>query len=230
MESQVLYTSSGLKLNRSEIIKRPVVGDGAESIVYQYDEDKVIKLFNSVGTSSDYNTMMTIKNLRLPNFYHSYDLVSPNREGSKKYAGNISRYYQSEEIDVLEMPTEWLLKNYYGLREAAIKLGENRILIFDSGIHNAIVNNEGITMIDADLYTKHSYICVKENLESLNLELFYDLFYKGYTSFHEIEDEEAFNDALDGLFFEDIESGKTKNFVKILSRYSKPIEYFNEHI
>lgn len=229
MTEKTFYTTSGEILYEKEIMKLPIVGKGAEGDVFKLDDDKVIKIVD--GDYVDYDVMMTIKNLRLPNFYTIFELLSSKSASSRVYAGNISKFYESEDVDIWEMPSEWLIENYQGLCEAVSVLGEKRISLFDASVSNLIVNRDGITIIDTDLYDRVSIPCVKENLDSLRLDIIYDLLYNNYEEHHDLEhDEETLVKVLQEFLVGYIEPSRKKDFVKTLLRYKKPIDYLRERL
>lgn len=250
MSDRVIYTSSGEIFREEDIKSLPVIGKGMFGNIYRYGEDKVIKLMDEPDKICDYETLDKIRKLNLPNFYHIYELLSEG-VSLKQYIGNIASYHESEDVDIWELPSEWLIENYEGLYETAIKLSELGIVMYDNRQANCILNSSGITLIDADNYYdssdyEHNY--KRElNLRVLHYYLLWPLLVENFNSHHSLREFREYKHLPSWLskgFYKLFvrKSDKTikelisysrkdeKKFVKVLSRYPKPIDYFKDRI
>ena len=56
-------------------------------------------------------------------------------------------YYQKEKVDVLTLPSEYLLDNLRGLAASVLKLLDNKVFISDMNFDNAIINENEIRVM-----------------------------------------------------------------------------------
>lgn len=228
MLDRKLYTRSGKVLFERDIVSLPSVGQGTFGDVYDYGDGKVIKILPEPSVYCSYQIMATIKRLKLFNFYRIYDILS-SKKSEKKYVGCITSYHIAEPIDILEMPSEWLIENYEKLYEDMIKIGEAKIAIYDTVPCNCIINSSGITIIDTDRYKERTGECVEENIRSFNDEFLRPLLWKYCIRFHS---DKLVPDEIKRILGELIESFLEDKSVlsKTLSRYPKPIDCIVDRI
>ena len=193
--------------------------DGTYGYVYRIDDDTCIKLFSD-DFSFDLSIIKTVRDLKLTNFYQIYDILF---DSDNHYSGYTMKYYQSEDVDIIKMPTSYTLDNLYRLYDAIEKLTKKGIYAYDFDVHNVIMNNKDITAIDVDIYYYYDEAkkeqLAKDNYKLL-LHLFKALYYEkikmlGF-SFQDNED------LLNYLFDENKE---ISNIEKKLIKYKYPIDY-----
>lgn len=189
----LFYKDDGTVINRSDVEQLQLLPLGDYGRVYRYD-DKVIKILNNPGTIMQYKVVSTIKNLKLSNFYEIYDVLSCENTKCKSFAGTISKYYEGTIADVLTTPSDYLLDSYYHLSNSFYTLGQNGIAVSDFYSNNCILTENGITVIDVDLYSKYDDInedglarVSHGNLFKLKYLFFLDLFMRHFFSFHQDE-------------------------------------------
>ncbi len=71
----------------------------------------------------------------------------------------------SENIDILDMPIDYLIDNLKELLDLADYLSEYGLFIMDAKVENSVLNSEGIVLIDPDIYTFARETSFKEFLK-----------------------------------------------------------------
>ena len=140
-----LYGCDG---ERIIIKKGNKIGNGNNGTVYQMDNDKCLKIYRS-SAWVNVDTLKIIKDMKFNNYYKIYDMLY---DKDSNFKGMIMKYYPQEEVNVLMMEKDYLLDNVNGLGRDILSLIEKGIFIVDLNIDNTIINRNGITVIDADLY------------------------------------------------------------------------------
>ena len=140
-----LYGCDGERL----IIKKGnKIGNGNNGTVYQMNNDKCLKIYRS-SAWVNVDTLKIIKDMKFNNYYKIYDMLY---DKDSNFKGMIMKYYRQEEVNVLMMEKDYLLDNVNGLGRDILSLIEKGIFIVDLNIDNTIINRNGITVVDADLY------------------------------------------------------------------------------
>lgn len=232
-ERECFYTEFGNLIDINDLMKKGAtfLSSGNCGSAYLFN-DCVIKLVDSDGDMEQYDTVSCIKNLSLPNFYKLYSVLSCERNGIKTFGGTISKYYLSENVDMFLKPSDYLLDSFNSLYKSMSELGKNNIFVFDLNRANTIVNNDGIFVIDVDLYQRMSYNLPKniisKNLFKMKCSIFYELLQSNFLNHHgnELKDlsgEDISRMIYDLLNLNDFDDSKTFN--KTLSKYKYPIDY-----
>lgn len=216
-------TESGNRINLCRDNYR-VIGSGCNGIVYKIDDSSCVKLFDCIN-KFNYDTISKINKLKLDNFYHISDFIFDKK---RKFVGYIMKYYKPEDIDILTMPTSYLLDNIYNIYNSVLKLTNNKVRIIDLYGGNVILNNDGITVIDTDSYC----FDVKSDCDSLlsdNVKEFRvlveELFYSSLIYYHKFCQDPFY----DYNIFSKINSkdGIT-SFCCEFENYKYPIDYVNK--
>lgn len=165
------------------------LGGGAFGVVYQTDKDKCLKVFNENPLEGiDEDVIKKLRSLDLPSLYKIYELYY---DLNKKFIGYAMKYYNEEEPHILEKPFSFYLDGYAQGRQDMVLLSTSRISSCDLSPSNTIINDKGITLIDADLFYKsndklplddilsHNYFNLKNLYMNLLLSELSD--YHGYT-------------------------------------------------
>ena len=140
-----LYGCDG---ERIIIKKGNKIGNGNNGTVYQMDNDKCLKIYRS-SAWVNVDTLKIIKDMKFNNYYKIYDMLY---DKDSNFKGMIMKYYPQEEVNVLMMEKDYLLDNVNGLGRDILSLIEKGIFIVDLNIDNTIINRNGITVVDTDLY------------------------------------------------------------------------------
>lgn len=187
--------------------------------IYKINNEVCLKRFDKDAYYNE-DAFEIVINMNLENFYKVYEMLYDREQ---EFAGYIMKYYQAENIDILTMPISWTLDNFYGLYDSIDKLTKKNILVEDLHDGNVIVNKDGITVIDIDMY-KLLKIGLEDEVIFLNKKRLYFLFRDLYINSIVNNHCEMRNSGLilNGLFDhrEDISEVNNK-----LKKYKYPIDY-----
>lgn len=154
------------------IINRPIEGrkvfdSGSYGIIYDNLDGTLTKVirFNTVDPYS----IIKIKELELNNFYKVFDILTFNN-GEKEYLraykmNNIKR----DNTKLLNSNMDYFINNIKIIMDSLKILSNNYIISYDLHNRNLIINNEGMTVIDCDLY-KHDTSYSKESIYKHNID------------------------------------------------------------
>ena len=213
-----LYDKDG-----EEVLVRRVgfVGSGMYGRVYRTSDLKCLKLYRK-GIELDPDTNILIKNMELDNFCKIYKILFDEKG---RYKGNLMEYYQKEKVDVLTLPSDYLLDNLRGLATSVLKLLDNKVFISDMNIENVIVNSNEIIVIDTDLYVRREeykddvlYRYGVSSLQGLMVSIYLDSLRKYHNSSRIVDDEMAIKNLFDNPF-------NVTEVSRKLVRCKHPIDY-----
>ncbi len=189
------------------IINRPIEGrkvfdSGSYGIIYDNLDDTLTKVirFNTIDPYS----IIKIKELELNNFYKVFDILTFNN-GEKEYLraykmNNIKR----DNTKLLNSNMDYFINNIKIIMDSLKILSNNYIISYDLHNRNLIINNEGMTVIDCDLY-KHDTSYSKESIYRHNI------------------------DELKRTIFEELHEEMRKDILLSLFKNHKLIELFKEN-
>lgn len=167
----------------------------------------------------DIDTLKIIRGLNLEGMYRLKDFLFDDRGKFMAYTMN---YYEESPVDFLTWPVEYTISNYLKFWHIVDEMIRKGIFIVDLHDGNVIVNDEGMTIIDVDMYVASRYILpskIKEHDYRALANIFISLYYISLCDYH-------------GKRYRDI-CGKVEELFsdrkcvsKKLSRYKYPIDYF----
>lgn len=221
-----LYDSNGEVVSFSTKEK---VGEGIiYSNIYRVSEEECIKIFKSTSDELTLEILSLIRSLNLPGFYSIHDFYFDKNKDFKAYT---MKYYQKEDIDILTMPTDYTLSNLYAIYNAIERLTDENVVVDDLHSGNVVLNRDGITVIDADLYYQllnaERYKLECKNLLAL-IYLFKDLYFDSLDSFHGSCDTSIYMDSIRNLF-DSYDPESIHKVYKKWSRYKYPIDYISKY-
>ena len=209
-----LYTDTGVK---KEYNIDNYFDEGEYGYIYKLDDNTCLKLFSDNFFFDD-TVLRVIKSMKLNNFYEIYDLLY---DCYKNFCGYTMKYYPSEDINIVDMPTSYTLDNLYGLYKSFERLSDNCIVAYDCYNNNIIINNSGLTVIDVDLFYREANKR-RENYYNL-MDLFKILYHNELRKLgYPMEDREKI---LDSLFNEKKDITQVE---KKLIKYKYPIDYIKD--
>lgn len=219
--------------NNKSVLPLPIikVGEGSTSKVYRLSLDKCVKIYNEACNEKFSKEIKMIRDLNLMNFYKIYSLLY-NKNGD--IAGYIMKYYHKEGINLLIMPTDYLLDNLNILLKSFAILSDNNIRCCDLHRNNVILNTSGIYVIDADDYlfeeeTSKSTL-LSENTEEV-VKLFEDLMALSISRYFGkpcISKGKFIRENYNLFSLND--STRTDGIFKKLVKYKYPIDYFKSKV
>jgi hypothetical protein len=199
------------------------INSGQHGIVYRTSKTECIKVYND-HYSINIEVLELIKELKLKNFY---DILKLYYARSGIFKAIKMKYYHEEDIDILTMPTEYTLDSLYALQKSAEILTQNNIQIEDTHTGNIILTNEGIIVIDVDLYSFNKFRTLNE-LQNRNIgkigyvfkELFAESFFDNHSDIKNINTIEVICELFSYITPQSIE----KTYKKLV-KYKYPIDY-----
>ena len=188
-----------------------------------------------------------LKEFKNPHFIELYDIytkyfkieiinriIKKIRNNAFLVEGYSAKYYQEDNIDVLNSSKEYFLENLFEIEKFINELSENGIKINDMIRRNIILNKDNIVIIDPDLfYLWNPISCLPANKEKLYY-LFNDLLLNEvfkipylYTTSKYLKEQNIFKNHMYNLYATE-EFCVTDEFSKILKHTKKPVELFEK--
>lgn len=198
------------------------------SNIYKVSEEECIKIFKNTSDELTLEILSLIRDLNLPSFYSIHDFYFDRNRDFKAYT---MEYYKKDNIDILTMPTDYTLSNLYAIYNDIERLTDENVVVSDLHSGNVILNRDGITVIDADLYYQlfnaERYKLERKNLLAL-IYLFKDLYFGALDTFHNGSDTSIYFDSIRNLF-DSYDADSIHRVYKKLSRYKYPIDYISKY-
>jgi len=218
--------------------KTKQIGSGSRGIIYLTPQKECIKVWEQKKEQPfEDNLFNELKNLKLPNYYTLQSLVFKRKQDINNpnlAKGYMYQWIKEEEIDILTMPVSYTLDNLNELLKANEILTKNNIMADDlRHPNNIILNQNSITAIDIDLYTKNHFLSSRE-LRDINIteleELFKSLYLESIRTYHKYLDIPKTKVLIkyESLFSLNYKEG-ISNTSKKFSKYKYPIDYLNKH-
>ena len=151
------------------------IDSGSTANVYRITDDTCLK-YIPASSMYDYSIIEKIMELDLPNFYKIYKILF---EYPGCFSGYLMKYYQKEKINILTMPTDYTLDNFYKISKAINILTDNAIVARDMHSGNVVMDKNNITIIDID-YFDFEYGLKDEVIKRNNYRCLMNLFYELY--------------------------------------------------
>lgn len=160
------------------------IGRGTFGTVYMCDDDTICyKHFNREPLSYTEKTIRKIKNLRIHNIYKIYDIVKIKIHNTKYLHGYFAEYCEpvgsvtikngikvSDNKPLIYFPIDYVIRNYYALKDTFEILYKNNIKVVDLHYLNMVFTEKDIMIIDVDNYMKFNPI-----KKLLGIEKVYDI-------------------------------------------------------
>ena len=142
--------------------KTDIKRTGVYGMVHKIDNDTCLKKFAVMGNRNiaDIDTFNELMSFNLPNFYQVYQLLYGNaleKDGKRKIAGYLMKYYSETVNNILDMPMDYLLSNFEDLAKVMKILSQKYIHVNDLHDDNIILTDNGMVIIDADNCFRHGY-------------------------------------------------------------------------
>ena len=196
------------------------IGSGGDGKIYLLNNGNCLKIFRSPHFECARNIINIISDLNIDGMYRIYNLLYNDK---KEFVGYEMKYYKKGDIDILTMPMDYTIDNLIKLYNLADIFGEYNIVMHDLLCINIILDNNGITVIDADGYyfDKHG---TKSHNKSIVNSLFKDLYHKSLEYNHNIVTTETTKN-VENLFI----GGNVDCVYKKLKKYKYPVDYLRKN-
>ena len=217
------YNENGktVNYNVSEHIGGEQYGD-----VYKISDTECIKIYKK-GQVVDESILKFIRELNLKRFYELFQFLYGR---TQKFRAHTMKYYKPEEIDILTMPIDYTLNSLFDLYSSFNVLTEKNVFINDTHSGNVIINSDGITVIDTDLYTYNkgfSQNRLKTSNYSALRYLFVEIYIEALVKYHRelssFNNKEAINELFNSIIYRDVNTIHKK-----LCRSKYPIDYISK--
>ena len=196
--------------------------------IYMFNSLECLKLFNNNHTADD-QVIALIKELNLNGFTSIHNLLYSRY--SKLFKGYTMDYIKKSEIDILTMPSTYTLDSLFTLYQSFLKLTRNNVFISDVHEDNVIMNENGLTMIDFDLYTINKFfepqVLERKNIRAC-LCLFRDLYYTALEKYHSNLNGYQSSLIISSLFESLYQNNGMEKICKKLVKYKYPIDYITK--
>lgn len=194
-----------------------------QSRIYRLEDGKCLKYFLWRYSECNDMTLRTIANMNLDGFYKIHDILY-NRDG--EFVSYTMDYYSSlKNSNLLTMPIDYTIDSFRILNDSIIRLSEEGIRVTDLHSDNVILTDNGIIVIDVDLYVRTLYF-TDDILFEKNIASLYSLFKKIYKDsliiYHFNSGHEIDCRIVDELF---CSKNSVDTVCKKLVKYKYPIDY-----
>lgn len=141
---KIFYDEKGTiqKIKIDKLLKK-----GLDTETYKTTGNECLKVFRNLY--EDEMLFKILSKLDLNNFYKINKLLYDKDNNFMAYT---ARFYKKEDIDILTMPVDYTIENMNRLYKVSSILSSNNIRIEDLHHKNVILDNNNITIIDADRY------------------------------------------------------------------------------
>ena len=196
--------------------------------VYKISRDECLKRFGLDHSTCNIEVLKKIRELDLPNFYKILEFLF---DKDNNFVAYTMKHYDSTDKSIITMPSAYTLDNFYTLVGSFNILTDNDIAVDDLHSFNAIIGEENMTLIDADLYYfnyTNNDIEEKKKLSKYNLKyllyLFSDIY--GDAIIEVLGYDVHTTRAITSELFNGVES--IDNISKKLTKYKYPIDYIKD--
>lgn len=220
-----LYTEEGRRKNYKTT---DIIGGEQYGTIYKLSNEECLKIYKRNKNEINIDILKFIKRLYLKRYYEIYELLY---DRNKNFKAHTMRYYEKEEIDVLTEPIDYTLSSLFEILDSVNTLTQNNILINDMHTGNAIINSDGITIIDVDLYTFNRFYSENglkiKNISAL-MYLIHEIYLEAINNYHSELKSYDTGELIKSTFrlYTFIDSGET---YKKLIKYKYPIDYIRKH-
>lgn len=146
-----LYDESGKKFEIDDS-KENMINHGCCGEIYKYKND-CIKLYYGLSLSDgkiSKKVFETLKEIDSDYFVKLKDLLYP--EGLQEFSAYTMKYYSAEELNILDLDTEYTLYMFHEYLKLFNEFSEKKIIAEDVKRNNTIYDGKNLILIDPDLF------------------------------------------------------------------------------
>mgnify|MGYP003290176546 CR=1 FL=1 len=123
-----------------------ILGNGAFGTVYRFNQDTCFKIMDT--TVKNQTVLKLMRTLPLEGIVNIKDFI----DKSGKIIGYTMDLINKEDINLLTVDINYLIQSYLKLKKDIILLSNEHIRAIDLYPRNIIISNNGIRLVDLDLY------------------------------------------------------------------------------
>lgn len=167
----ILYTKD---FKQIEFEDKPFFDEGTCGYIYRYG-DKVLKVYKDLCSfryklqRRNFNLLKKLDVPSLPKldeYFFSFKIGSLMKERVSAYTMD---YIERKDFDILTCDKKFLYEIVTKLDYSIMQLSENDIVLYDIKRLNTILNDDGINLIDVDLYHKKDIFYMFYNSKIYNV-------------------------------------------------------------
>ena len=221
-----LYDESGKKFEIDDS-RENMINHGCCGEIYKYKND-CVKLYYGSSLSDgkiSKNVFETLKEIDSDYFVKLKDLLYP--EGLQEFSAYTMKYYSAEELNILDLDTEYTLYMFREYLKLFNKFSEKKIIAEDVKRNNTIYDGKNLILIDPDLFyfSNNVEYCKISNYNRL-LQLFRSIYLEEVKKILYLDySKNPFTD-LGELFNLEMGPNMDNELSKKLKKYRCPRDYF----
>lgn len=221
-----LYDESGKKFEIDDN-KENMINHGCCGEIYKYKNDCVKLYYDSSLSNGKINKKVfeTLKEIDSDYFVKLKDLLYP--KGLQEFSAYTMKYYSAEELNILDLDTEYTLYMFHEYLKLFNEFSEKKIIAEDVKRNNTIYDGKNLILIDPDLFYFSNNIedCKVSNYNKL-LRLFRSVYLEEIKENFELDySKNPFTD-LGELFNIEMGPNMDNELAKKLKKYRRPRDYF----
>ena len=221
-----LYNESGKKFEIDDS-RENMINHGYCGEIYKYKND-CVKLYYGSSLSDgkiSKKVFETLKKIDSDYFVKLKDLLYP--EGLQEFSAYTMKYYSAEELNILDLDTEYTLYMFHEYLRLFNEFSEKKIIAEDVKRNNTIYDGKNLILIDPDLFyfSNNVEYCKISNYNRL-LQLFRSIYLEEVKKILYLDySKNSFTD-LGELFNLEMGPNMDNELSKKLKKYRCPRDYF----
>ena len=221
-----LYNESGKKFEIDDS-RENMINHGCCGEIYKYKNDCIKLYYGSSLSDGKINKKVfeKLKEIDSDYFVKLKDLLYP--EGLQEFSAYTMKYYIAEELNILDLDTEYTLHVFHEYLKLFNEFSEKKIIAEDVKRNNTIYDGKNLILIDPDLFyfSNNVEYCKISNYNRL-LQLFRSIYLEEVKKILDLDySKNPFMD-LGELFNLEMGPNMDKELSKKLEKYKYPREYF----
>lgn len=221
-----LYDESGKKFEIDDS-RENRINHGCCGGIYKYKNDCVKLYYDSSLSDGKISKKVfeTLKEIDSDYFVKLKDLLYP--EGLQEFSAYTMKYYIAEELNILDLDTEYTLYMFREYLKLFNKFSEKKIIAEDVKRNNTIYDGKNLILIDPDLFyfSNNVEYCKISNYNRL-LQLFRSIYLEEVKENFELDySKNPFTD-LGELFNLELGPNMDNELAEKLKKYRCPRDYF----
>lgn len=221
-----LYDESGKKFEIDDS-KENMINHGCCGEIYKYKNDCVKLYYDSSLSDGKINKKVfeKLKEIDSDYFVKLKDLLYP--KGLQEFSAYTMKYYIAEELNILDLDTEYTVYMFHEYLKLFNKFSEKKIIAEDVKRNNTIYDGKNLILIDPDLFyfSNNVEYCKISNYNRL-LQLFRSIYLEEVKKILDLDySKNPFTD-LGDLFNLEMGPNMDNELAKKLKKYKNPRDYF----